>query len=133
MAANSGVTINDLSEDVLLEVFDAYRRNVELLTRYENIWNSRDGWFKLAHVCPRWRRLVLMSPTRLHLHLLFTPRRSSRVNMLKQLPPFPILVDYRAATTWTEQVEDLALAALRPRSRVRGIVQPMTWSNCSGP
>ena len=65
-AANSGVAINNLSKDVLLEVFDAYRRNVELLTRYENIWNSRDGWFKLAHVCPRWRRLVLMSPTRLH-------------------------------------------------------------------
>ena len=117
---NSGVTINNLLEDVLLEVFDAYRRDIELLPRYENIWNSRDGWFKLAHVCTRWRRLVFLSPTRLHVHLLFTPRRSSRVIMLKQLPPFPILVDYHAAS-WTERIEDLALAALRPRNRVRGI------------
>ena len=115
------MTIDNLSEDVLLEVFDAYRRDIELLPRYENIWNSRDGWFKLAHVCPRWRRLVLLSPTRLRVHLLFTPRRSSRVIMLKQLPPFPILVDYHTAP-WTEQVEDLALAALRHRNRVRGIV-----------
>jgi hypothetical protein len=120
MAATSRVTIDNLPEDVLLEIFDAYREDIELLPCYENIWNSRDGWWKLAHVCPRWRRLVLLSPTRLHVHLLFTPRRSSRVIMLKQLPPFPILVDYRTSS-WTRKEEDLALAALRPRNRVRGI------------
>jgi hypothetical protein len=114
------VTIDNFPEDVLLEIFDAYRQDIEPLPRYENIWNSRDGWWKLAHVCPRWRRLVLSSPTRLHVHLLFTPRRSSRVVMLKQLPPFPILVDYRTSS-WTRLEEDLALAALRLRSRVRGI------------
>ena len=112
--------IDILPEDVLLEVFDAYRQDMELLPRYENIWNSRDGWFKLAHVCPRWRRLVLLSPIRLHVHLLFTPRRSSRVTMLKRLHPFPILVDYRAAC-WTVREENLALAAISNRSRVRGI------------
>ena len=105
-----------LPEDVLLEVFDAYRQDMELLPRYENIWNSRDGWFKLAHVCQRWRRVVLLSPTRLHLHLLFTPRKSSRVTMLECLPTFPILVDYRAAS-WIEKKENLALA--------------VTMSNCS--
>ncbi|KAF8257154.1 hypothetical protein EI94DRAFT_1760437, partial [Lactarius quietus] len=63
-----------------------------------------------------------MSPTRLHVHLLFTPRRSSRVNMLKNLPQFPILVDYSAAT-WTEGELGLATAAIaaRHRNRVRGI------------
>jgi hypothetical protein len=120
LMAASRVTIDNLPEDVLLEIFDAYREDIELLPRYENIWNSIDGWWKLAHVCPRWRRLVLLSPTRLHVHLLFTPRRSSRVVMLKNLPPFPILVDYRTSS-WTRKEEDLALAALRPRSRVRGI------------
>ena len=40
--------------------------------------------------------------------------------MLKNLPPFPVLVDYRTSS-WTERVERLAIAALRYRSRVRGI------------
>jgi hypothetical protein len=120
MAATIRMTIDNLPEDVLLEIFDAYRQDIELLPRYENFWNSIDGWWKLAHVCPRWRRLVLLSPTRLHVRLLFTPNRSSRVGMLKQLPPLPILVDYRTSH-WTEREEDLALAALRPRGRVRGI------------
>ena len=40
--------------------------------------------------------------------------------MLKNLPPFPVLVDYRTSS-WTEKVERLALAALRHRSRVRGV------------
>jgi hypothetical protein len=115
------VTINNLLEDVLLEIFDAYRKDIELLPRYEKIWNSSDGWFKLTHVCQRWRRLVHLSPTRLHVHLLLTPRRSSRVLMLKNLPPFPVLVDYHFISS-TETEDNLALAALRHRSRVRGIV-----------
>ena len=49
--------------------------------------------------------------------------------MLKQLPPFPILVDYHAVSNWTEQVEDLALAALRSRSRVRGIALRNPYRN----
>jgi hypothetical protein len=128
MPENSRVKIDSLPEDVLLEIFDTYRQDMELLTRYENIWNSRDGWFKLAHVCSRWRRLVLLSPTRLHVHLLFTPRRSSRVTMLKRLPPFPILVDYRAAS-WTGREENLALAAISNRSRVRGIALRTTYTD----
>ena len=115
------MTINNLPEDALLEIFDAYRQDMELLPCYEIIWNSSNGWFKLTHVCRRWRRLVHLSPTRLHVHLLFTPRRSSRVLILKNLPLFPVLVDY-CVSSWTERVESLALAALRHRSRVRGIV-----------
>ncbi|KAF8257658.1 hypothetical protein EI94DRAFT_1267481 [Lactarius quietus] len=114
------ITIDKLSEDVLLEIFDAHRRLYELEPRYETVWNSRDGWFKLTHVCRSWRCLVHMSPTRLHVHLLFTPRRSSRVNMLKNLPQFPILVDYSVAG-WTYREQSRALAAIRHRNRVRGI------------
>ncbi|KAH9173327.1 hypothetical protein EDB89DRAFT_2068785 [Lactarius sanguifluus] len=60
-------------EDVLLEIFDAYRQLHKLQPNYGKLWNSKDGWFKLAHVCLHWRRAVLLSPSRLHLHLLFTP------------------------------------------------------------
>ena len=109
-----------LPEDVLLEIFDAYRQLYKLQPNYENLWNSRDGWFKLAHVCLLWRRVVLLSSSRLHVHLLFTPRRPSKEPMLRCLPRFPILVDYSAAS-WTEKEENLALAAIRHRSRVRRI------------
>ena len=103
-----------------MEIFDAYRRYCESDPRYENIWNSRDGWFKLTHVCRSWRRLVHLSPSRLHVHLLFTPRRSSKALLLKNLPPFLILVDYRNAK-WTKREVSRVLAALKPRGRVRGI------------
>ena len=123
------MTIDNLLEDVLLEIFDAYRHDMELLPRYENAWNSRDGWFKLSHVCPRWRRLVHLSPTRLHVHLLFTRCRSSRATVLKRLPPFPILVDYRI-TSWRKREENLALATLMHcTSRVRGITLRGSFMN----
>jgi hypothetical protein len=49
--------------------------------------------------------------------------------MLRNLPPFPILVDYRRATHWTNTEVSLALAALEHSGRVRGIslrTQPYT-------
>lgn len=101
LLTNRVTTHNDrLPEAVLLEIFDAYRKDIELQPRYESIWNSRDGWFKLAHVCLYWRCVVLLSPSRLHVRLLFTPHRSSMEPMLRCLPCFPILVDYGKAF-WT--------------------------------
>ena len=42
--------------------------------------------------------------------------------MLSRLPPFPILVDYSAASaSWTEKEECLVLTAIRHPSRVHGI------------
>ncbi|KAH9062253.1 hypothetical protein EDB87DRAFT_1608131 [Lactarius vividus] len=122
------VTIgNDkLPEDVLLEIFDAYRQDMELKPRYENIWNDRGGWFTLAHVCRSWRRAVLSSPSRLHLHLLFT--RRSKLAMLKHLPPFPMLIDYRVSSC-TVKKDNLALAAIRHRGRVRGITLRRPYTN----
>jgi hypothetical protein len=124
----TGVAI-ELSEDVLLEIFDAYRQLYASEPRYENIWNSKDGWFKLTHVCRNWRRLVHLSPSRLHVHLLFTPRRSSKALLLRNLPPFPILVDYRFSK-WTKREVSLALAALEHHGRVRGIsLRTMPFAN----
>lgn len=118
------ITIDKLSEDILLEIFDAYRQLYELQPHYENFWNSRDGWFKLTHVCQSWRHVVHSSPSRLDVHLLFTPHRSSRVIMLKSLPPFPILVDHSFADgidTGREQGLALAAIACKNRDRVHGI------------
>lgn len=109
-----------LPADVLLEIFDAYRQLHQLQSCYENVWNSRNGWLKLTHVCRSWRRLVHLSPFRLHAHLLFAPRRSLRVTILRRLPPFPILIDFSDAS-WTVKEVNIALAAIRHQSRVRGI------------
>jgi hypothetical protein len=121
------VTI-ELSEDILLEIFDAYRQLYVSDPRYENIWNSRDGWFKLTHLCQTWRRLVHLSPSRLHVHLLFTPHRSLKARLLKNLPLFPILVDYRLAK-WTKRDRSLALAAIEHSGRVRGIFLGTSYRN----
>ncbi|KAH8994609.1 hypothetical protein EDB92DRAFT_295329 [Lactarius akahatsu] len=119
---NRVTTNNDkLPGDVLLEIFDAYRQLHEYRPDYEKHWNSRDGWFKLAHVCRNWRHIVLLSSSRLQVHLLFTPRRSPTDPVLRSLPPFPIFVDYRTGS-WTKKEERLALAAIKHRSRVRGII-----------
>ena len=61
-----------------------------------------------------------LSPSRLHVHLLFTPRRSSKARLLRNLPPFPILVDYRFIR-WKKGELSLLLAALEHHGRVRGI------------
>ncbi|KAH9027664.1 hypothetical protein EDB84DRAFT_1499748 [Lactarius hengduanensis] len=116
----SQVTVDKLPEEVLLEIFGACRQDMELQPDYENVWNGENGWLILAHVSRSWRRVVLSSPSSLHMHLLFTPGTSSRANMLSHLPPFPIWIDYRAAS-WTEREENLALTAISHRSRVRRI------------
>ncbi|KAH9071571.1 hypothetical protein EDB83DRAFT_2364753 [Lactarius deliciosus] len=122
LLANRATIDNDkLPEDVLLEIFDIYRQFYEHQPNYEEFWHSRDGWLKLAHVCLHWRHVVLSSfSRRLHVHLLFTPRRSPTEPMLKNLPLLPISVDYRDGP-WTEKEESLALVALSHRSRVRSV------------
>ena len=121
-------SINKLPDDVLLEVFDAYRLDLQRQPRYEYVWNSRDGWFKLAHVCLRWRLVVLSSSSRLHLHLLFTPWRPSKVHMLRRLPQFPVIVDY-TASPWTEREENLAVAAIGTGSRVHRLALRRSYAN----
>ena len=115
---------NKLPEDVLLEIFNAYRHDMELQPRYENTWNRKYGWFKLAQVCLRWRRVVISSPSRLDMHLLVTPRQSSMdlESMMRCFPRLPILLDYGAVCQpLTTKENNLALVALEDRGRVRGI------------
>ncbi|KAI0253892.1 hypothetical protein BJV78DRAFT_137426 [Lactifluus subvellereus] len=103
-------TIDILPEDVLLEIFDSCRQTFEQEPRYEWFWNSKNGWFKLAHVCRKWRCIVLSSSARLHVWLLFTLWRPPRAIMLTHLPPLPIVVDYSEATAL--ELENRAGAAL---------------------
>ena len=125
---------NHLPVEILLEIFDIYRQLHELQPNYEKVWNSRDGWFKLAHVCVHWRHLVFSSSSRLHVHLLFTPCRSSKEPVLNGLPRFPILIDYRTGSWDTEKKENIGIAAIgHHSSRVRGIAfRSPCWSRIVG-
>ena len=111
-----------LPEDVLLEIFDAYRQLYELQPNYETLWNSVDGWLKLVHVCLQWRRVLLLSTCRLHVHMLFTPSQPSRGPLSRCLTRLPIWVDYSTASWNIKEEENLALAVLEQRSLVRGII-----------
>jgi len=78
------VTIDMLHDDVLLEIFDYYRR---LVSWHDGLWM----WQNLLHVCRRWRYIVLESPRRLDLQIechRSTPTRK----LLDIWPPFPISI-----------------------------------------
>jgi len=92
---SSNTTIDRLPDGVLLEIFDSFRQSLQHERNHERVWNSNKGWFKLAHVCREWREVVLTSPSRLHMRLLFTEHRSVRAIAIKRLPPLPIIVDYK--------------------------------------
>ena len=106
-------TIHRLPNDVLLEIFDSFRQLFQLERRYEKIWNSNRGWFKLAHVCQEWREVVLTSPSRLCLRLLITVFRSGRSIAIRRLPPLPIVIDHKPNTrTWHFKVQQRLISGL---------------------
>ena len=76
------VTIDMLQDDVLLEIFDSYRR---LVSRHASMWK----WQKLLHICRRGRYIVLASPRRLNLQIECDRRTPTRKS-LDIWPPFPI-------------------------------------------
>ena len=132
-AANRSHTasIHILDDDSLLNVFYLYR---------PDIFNGDDGsirvarvtgewWYKLTHVCQRWRNLVLGSASYLGLCLLCTSGKPV-ADMLAHSPPFPLLIDYdgESDNIGTEDEEGIALA-LEQRDRVRRIRLRMPISN----
>ena len=111
------VTIDTLPDDVLLEVFDHYRK-----LRADH-WACLQGWYKLAHTCRRWRQLVFASSLRLILQLRCT-FGTPVTDMINHSPPFPLILDYgpRLLKAWTPADEDGLLFALQHLSRTHEIM-----------
>ena len=107
------MTIDVLPDESLLDIFDLYRG----LTRFflESMW-----WTTLAHVCRRWRAIVLASPQRLHLRVLCGPRTPVKTS-LDIWPPFPIAVHGNHPHTTDEEGENNLVAALEHRDRISDI------------
>ncbi|KAI0285566.1 hypothetical protein BC826DRAFT_117995 [Russula brevipes] len=109
-------TIDDLSDDALLEIFDLY-----LDDKNSNDIYSADQWHTLVHVCGRWRGLVFASPRRLDLRLLCTAGRSASV-MLDIWPALLIQIEYDHDWGRTsEMAPNNNVAALGHPDRVRHI------------
>ena len=82
----------ELSYDLLLEIFDWYRL-YETVSDEDQDWNLERWWYKLIHVCRKWRHLILSSPDRLELHLVCTYGIPVE-DMLSHSPPLPLIIYY---------------------------------------
>ncbi|KAI0288135.1 hypothetical protein BC826DRAFT_710966 [Russula brevipes] len=108
----SQLTIDKLSDDVLLDIFDFYLDN----GNPSGLLNV-DVWHTLVHVCRWWRNVVFASPRRLNLRLLCRRDRPVRA-MLGIWPTLPIVIE----DIWTSEAGlDNIIAALEHPDRVCSI------------
>ena len=86
-------------------------------------WVEERWWYRLAHVCQRWRNLILRSTSYLGLCLVCT-YGTPVGDMLAQSPPLPLVIDYDGGdddTDITTEDEEAIIFALEQRDRVRRI------------
>jgi len=122
--------INVLDDDSLLNIFCLYRQPLldgdeghgdRILWGPE--WNRERWWYKLTHVCRRWRHLILGSASYLDLCLLCVSG-TPVADMLAHSPPFPIIIDHFRIDNdvyMTANDAEGIILALEHRHRVRGI------------
>ena len=92
---------NILDDDSLLNTFYLYRpfllgEDQDEDTRLmggEWQWVGENWWYKLTHVCQRWRELILGSAFYLGLSLVCT-KSTPISDMLAHSPPLPLVIDY---------------------------------------
>ena len=94
-------SIHILDNDSLLHVFHLYRPfllgedqvfNAHLYGGNEG-WVRGRWWYKLAHVCRRWRIVILESASYLGISLVCT-YGTPVADMLAHSPPLPLVIDY---------------------------------------
>jgi hypothetical protein len=113
------VSIDVLSDDALLGIFDFYVHETQGTNR----------WMTLVHVCQRWRNIILGSPRGLNLQLVCTERTPAR-RTLNAWPPLPIVIEQYFGST---QDMDNILAALEHNDRIHKItlscISSAQWEN----
>jgi hypothetical protein len=82
-------------------------------------WGGERWWYRLAHVCQRWRDLILGSASYLGL-CLFCTYGTPVADMLAHSPPLPLVIDFQYDDITAEDKEAIILA-LAQRDRVRRI------------
>ena len=110
-----------LTDDVLLEIFDSFRKCHNPDTSFHPVWM----WHRLVQVCQRWRQLIFASPRHLDLQLLCTNGTPVRKN-LDCWPPFPIAIHYFSYRNWAPYDNENVLALLNEPGRIRHIYLILT-------
>src|ERR1700722_10664251 len=100
---NSSFTasIHILDDDSLLNVFHLYcpfllgedEDGDNRLWGGDKGWDRGRWWYKLSHVCQRWRRVILSSASYLDISLVCT-FGTPVADMLAHSPPLPLDLDY---------------------------------------
>ena len=80
-------------------------------------WVSENWWYMLAHVCQRWRKVLLGSASYLELSLVCT-NGTPVADMFAHSPPLPLLIDY-GSRDYTTEDEDGIILTFKQRDRVR--------------
>src|SRR6266566_10126675 len=83
------VTMDMLPDIALLEIFDCYVNQAQEFKLCPPI--KIQAWHTLVHVCRTWRTIVLESPCRLDLRLLWTHKTPVK-EKLAVWPPLPIII-----------------------------------------
>ncbi|KAI0275538.1 hypothetical protein BGY98DRAFT_49118 [Russula aff. rugulosa BPL654] len=126
MQSPSTTSIHILDDDSLLNIFYLYRLfplsedqdiNIRFWGGVE--WVGERWWYRLVHVCQRWRNLILGSASYLGLCLVCT-YGTPVADMLVHSPPLPLVIDYQRKDITAEDEEAMILA-LAQRDRVRRI------------
>ncbi|KAH9965649.1 hypothetical protein BJV74DRAFT_799593 [Russula compacta] len=120
--------IHILDDDSLLNIFYLYRpvllnedEDGDVLILQGGRWDRERWWYRLTHVCRRWRYLVLASASYLGLCLICT-YDTPVADMLAHSPPLPLTIDYiDKDRNITAQDEEGIMLALQHRDRVRRI------------
>ncbi|KAI0275735.1 hypothetical protein BGY98DRAFT_37853 [Russula aff. rugulosa BPL654] len=121
------VSIHILDDNSLLNMFYLYRPSflgedevhLDRLEGGRERWDRGRWWYQLAHVCQRWRNLILGSASYLRLSIVCTIGTPVE-SMLAHSPPLPLTIDYRSDDISAEDEEGILLA-LEQRHRVRHI------------
>jgi hypothetical protein len=131
---NSPLTasIHTLDNDSLINVFYLYRpfllgeddedENARLFGG-RGRWVRGRWWYNLAHVCQRWRNVILGSASYLGVFLVCT-NGTPVANMLEHSPPLPLIIDYRldkGDDITAEDEEEATFALKQYHDRVRRV------------
>ena len=130
-------SIHILDDDSLLNIFHLYRPF--LLGEDEDDgarivggmqpWVGERWWYKLAHVCQRWRNLIFGSAAYLGLSLVCT-KGTPVAEMLAHSPSLPLVIDhFEGYCGITAEDEKGTILALKQRDRVRRVRLDMPVSD----
>ncbi|KAH9029660.1 hypothetical protein EDB85DRAFT_1507787 [Lactarius pseudohatsudake] len=135
MSSQCATTIDTLTDNVLLEIFDLIRSSFDFQVRFPLFWGTPGPppvwkWHPLVCVCRRWRQVIFASPLRLDLQLLCTHGTPVRKILGCWQPTLPIVIGHghNSMEDLAPEDEDNVFAALEQRDRVRHINLWVTYA-----